>query len=83
MSAIKVSTAKLSVFYVLNNLWLCDNIGRLWLPHLRFYFKAKRRLNLIQYLVQFKRLKHLIVVNSMENDEIVNLGNVLIASACP
>lgn len=73
---------KIEHFYVLNNLWLCDNIGRLRLPPLRFYFEVKR-LNLIQYLVQFKRRKHLVVVNSMlQNDKIVNVGHVLIASAC-
>ncbi|CAO3620607.1 unnamed protein product [Mucor fragilis] len=68
--------------YILNNLRLCNNIEYLRLQYLRMYFQANR-LNLVQYLAQFKRLKHLVIANSIKNGGIADLDLVSIVSVCP
>ncbi|KAK4519445.1 uncharacterized protein ATC70_009681 [Mucor velutinosus] len=68
--------------YILNNMRLCGNIEYLRLQYLRISFEANRR-NLIQYLVHFKRLKQLVLMNSVKNGGIANLDLASVASVCP
>jgi hypothetical protein len=68
--------------YILNNLRLCENIEHLRLQYFRIYFDAER-LKVVQYLIQFKRLKHLIIVNSIKNGGISNLNLLSVVYACP
>ncbi|KAL0142065.1 hypothetical protein V8B55DRAFT_1562600 [Mucor lusitanicus] len=68
--------------YIANTLRLCDNIEHLRLQQLRIQFEANR-LNLIQCLAHFKRLKHLVLTNSTRSGGIADLDLASVASVCP